>query len=146
MKSPSVTRLVLYTILVLTGAGLILVDRVFLVGLFLVCFSNVILMNKREREDQKKKLATPLTKWQIIRGFIPLLVMLGLLGCYLAITTYVSNTTVEQHGGESGWHFKFIWTRTFKTVFLLAVAFVIGQPWMRWYQTRRSDEQPDATS
>jgi uncharacterized BrkB/YihY/UPF0761 family membrane protein len=136
----------LFTIAVLTGTGLILANRFFLVGLLLVCFSDVIVMNKREREDQKKQCTTPLTKWQIFRGFIPLLVMLGVLGYFLATDTNVPNPTPEQDADESGWDFELTWTWTFKAVFLIAVAFVIGQPWMRWYQTRNSDEQRDTTA
>lgn len=146
MKAPNVTRLVLFTIAVLTGTGLILADRFFLVGPLLICFSDVILMNKREREDQKKKWTTPLTKWQIFRGFLPLLVMLGVLGYFLATDTNVPNSTPEQDAEQSGWDFGLAWTWTFRTVFLIAVAVVIGQPWIRWYQTQNSNEQPDTTA
>lgn len=145
MKPPRITRLVLFTLAVLTGTGLILADRMFFVGLLLVCFSNVIVMNNREREDQKKKCTAPLTKWQIFRGFIPLLVMLGVLGFFLATNTHVSDSPPEQDAIESDWDFGLPWTWMFKTMFIIAVAFLIGQPWMRWYQTRNSNEQRDTT-
>ena len=145
MESPSVTRLVLFTIAVLACTGLILADsRLFLVGLLLVCFSNVIVMNKREREDQKKAWTTPLTKWQIFRGFIPLLVILGVYGYILATYTHVLNSTPEQDTEKSFRDFRLAWMK--KTVFLIAAAFAIGQPWMRWYRTRDSNEQPDTTA
>jgi hypothetical protein len=103
-------------------------------------------MNKREREDQKKRWTTPLTKWQVFRGLLPLLVMLGVLGYFLATGTNVPNSTPEQDAEKSGRDFGFAWTWTYRTVFLITVAPVIGQPWMRWYQTRNSNEQPDATA
>jgi len=136
----------LFTIAVLTGLELILADCLFLVGLLLVCFSNVIVMNKREREDQKKKWTTPLTKWQIFRGFLPLLVMLGVLGYFLATDTNVPNSTPEQDAENSRWDFGLAWIWTFRSLFLIGVVFVIGQPWMRWYQTQNSNEQTDTTA
>jgi len=136
MKSPSVTRLVFFTIAVLTGTGLIFADRMFLVGLFLVCFSNVIVMSKGERENQKKKWTTPLTQWQILRGFLPLFVILGVLGYFLSTDTYTGNSSTLEDADEQQWNFGLIWAWTFKTVFLIAVVFLIAQPWMRWYRTR----------
>ncbi|MCY2950226.1 MAG: hypothetical protein NTZ71_18815 [Planctomycetota bacterium] len=144
MESPSVTRLVLFTIAVLAGTGLILAERLFLVGLLLVCFSNVIVMNKREREDQKKAWTTPLTKWQIFRVFIISLVMLGVPAYFLATYTHGANSTPEQDTEKLGRDFQLAWI--FKTVFLIATPFAIGQPWMRWYRMRDSNEQPDTTA
>ena len=144
MESPSVKRLVLFTIAVLAGTGLILAERLFLVVLLLFCFSNVIVMNKREREDHKKAWTTPLTKWQIFRGFIPLLVLLGVYWYILSTHTYVANSTPEQDTEKSFQYFRLAWM--IKTVILIAVAFAIGQPWMRWYRSRDSNEQPDTTA
>ena len=152
MESPSVTRLVLFTIAVLAGTGLILAERLFLVGLLLVCFSNVIVMNKREREDQKKAWTTPLTKLQIFRVFIIylvilviiiFLVILGVPAYFLATYTHVANSTSEQDTEKLGRDFRLAWI---KTVFLIATPFAIGQPWMRWYRMRDSNEQPDTTA
>ena len=70
MNAPSLSRLIFYTVANLAGAIAILTDRFFVPGIFLIGFSSILLMNNRE---QKKRWSTPLTKWQIVRGFIPLI-------------------------------------------------------------------------
>ena len=73
---PTMPRLILFTLAVLVGAAAILMDRFFTPGIFLIGFSNMILMSKRE---QKKNWSTPLTKWQIVRGFIPLILLVSFI-------------------------------------------------------------------
>jgi hypothetical protein len=144
MKAPSFTRLILFTLANLIGAGLFLSDRLVLVGILLVSFSPTILLNKREREHHRKALTTPLTKWQIFRGLIPLLTMLAVLGCILALGPNASKSTTEQYIEQPSWDFRLIWTWTFKTAVLLVAVFSIGKSWMRWHQARNSNEPLDS--
>jgi len=149
MKAPSVTRLILFTLAILTGTGLFLADSLVLVGILLVTFSPTILLNKHEREHHRKALTTPLTKWQILRGLIPLMIMLVVFGCVLTLGPNAPKSTPEQSIEHSSWDFRSIWTMTLKTAMLLVAVFSIGKSWLRWWQARNSKvpfESNDLTS
>ena len=103
-------------------------------------------MNQRRREDWKKRYSTPLTKWQIFRGFLPLMAILGVLGYYFVMSTDKSNLAPLQGSHDTASDFGFIWIWAFKTVFLVGVAFEIGRWWMQWYRTRNLNEQADTTA
>ena len=81
-------------------------------------------MNKRE---QNKHLSTPLTKWQIVRGFIPLILMISIIA-YLIVARERSSTSSETTMTSI--------SNIFSVVFVIAVVFMIGQPWQRWYRNR----------
>ena len=67
-----------------------------------------------------------------------LLVILGVLVYFLATDTN-PNSTPEQDAENAGWDFGLAWTWAFRTVFLKAVTFMIGQTWRRLYQTHNSN-------
>ena len=131
MSIPTIPRLILFTLAVLAGATAILTDRFFVLGILLVGFSSTILMNKGE---QSKHWATPLTKWQILRGFLPMIVILSFLA-YL-IVTYEPNSLKSKAPVSS-------MSDVFKFVFVVATVFMIGQPWLRWYRSRDISKAPN---
>ena len=94
--SPTLARLMLYTLAVLAGSVAILTSQSFLLGIVLIGFSGTILMNRKEQKRHWKK---PLTKWQIIRGFIPLILMLSLL-TYLVVTDFRSTDASAELAGS----------------------------------------------
>jgi hypothetical protein len=127
-STPTLPRLIFFTIAVLAGAVAILTDSFILPGLFLIGFSCIILMN---RTQQKEHLATPLTKWQIIRGFVPLILFFSLIA-------YLSSDSVESFVATTR-----SYSAVFKIAFLIAVAFMIRGPWLRWYRSTNSVDSQD---
>jgi hypothetical protein len=123
-------RLIFFTVAVLAGAIAILTDRFFVPGILLIGFSSIVLRGKRE---QKKLWSTPLTKWQIVRGFIPL-ILIGSFMAYLIVArergSAPSETTMTSISG------------VFKVGFVIAGVFMIGQPWLRWYRSRNTAGAP----
>jgi len=130
MNTSTLPRLVFFTLAVLAGAAAILTDRFFVPGIMLIGFSSIILMSNRE---QKKHWSTPLTKWQIVRGFIPLILILSFIA-YLMIA--------REPGAPSSEPTVTSITDMFKVVFVIAVVFMIGQPWLRWYRARNAAGAP----
>jgi hypothetical protein len=130
MNTSTLPRLVFFTLAVLAGAAAILTDRFFVPGIMLIGFSSIILMSNRE---QKKHWSTPLTKWQIVRGFIPLILILSFIA-YLMIAREPVAPSSEPTVTSI--------TDMFKVVFVIAVVFMIGQPWLRWYRARNAAGAP----
>ena len=123
MNKLTIPRLIFFTIAVLAGAVAILTDSFFLLGILLIGFSGMILMNKRE---QQKHWSTPLTQWQIVRGFIPLIL----------IVSFIAYRIVTGEGDRPSETTMTSAPDVFKVVFVIALVFMIGQPWFRWFRSR----------
>lgn len=130
MNTPTMPRLIFFTVAVLAGAVSILTDRFFVPGILLIGFSSIVLMNKRE---QKKHWSTPLAKWQIVRGFIPLILIVSFIA-YLIVARERGSAPSETTMASI--------SAVFKVVFVIAVVFMIGQPWLRWYRGRNTSGAP----
>lgn len=132
MSTPTLPRLLLFTAAALASAVAMLTDYS-IVGILLFGFSWIILMN---RHEQKQHWTKPLTKWQIARGFIPITLIIALIA-YLVVTDYrssdASKETAESISSVS------------KKMFIIAVVFMIGLPWFRWFRTRQSGDFEDPT-
>jgi len=123
-------RLVFFTVAVLVGAVAILTDGFFTLGIILIGFSNMILMSKRE---QKKNWSDPLTKWQILRGSIPLILVVSVIA-YMIVAGERSPAPSETTMTSISY--------IFKVVFVILAVVMIGQPWLRWYQGRNIASAP----
>jgi hypothetical protein len=130
MTTPSTPRLLFFTAAILAGAIAALTERFFVVGILLIGFGGIVLMTKR---DQQRHWHTPLTKWQIVRGFIPLIVLVALVACMMAAGERGSIPSATTMTSTSG---------IFKVAFVIACIILIGQPWIRWYRNRNTAGVP----
>ena len=131
MSGLTIPRLVLFTLGVLVGVGLLLTDRFdcFLIGFMLLFFSDIVLKTKEERAAARKKWSTPLTKWQIARGLMPLAVMLIALTYFFATDR---GRNFSQTADESTSSVSIVFT----IALLLLAAVMIGRPWWQWYRVQ----------
>ena len=115
MNTPTTPRLVFFTVAVLAGAIAIFTDQFTLPGILLIGFSSIILMSK---SDQKKHWTKPLTKRQILCGFIPLIFIFSVFACMIVIH---ERGTAESEATLMSISF------IFKIVFAIALVFMLGQ-------------------
>jgi hypothetical protein len=131
MNKPTLPRLMFYTVAVLAGVVAMLTDRFSGLGIVLIGFSHIILMRRR---DQKHHWSAPLTRWQIVRGFIPLMLMIAIIAFYVIARergSEPSETTMNSISSLS------------KLLFLIALVFLLGQPWLTWYRSRNIVDAPN---
>ena len=139
MNIPTFPRLILFTLSVLMGAVLLLTEwfGLFWLGFLLFFFSDIVLKTKEERAASRKERTTPLTKWQIARGFMPLAVI-------LLVTTYILATDRGREFSQTTDESTSSVSIVFKIALLLFAAFMIGRRWWHWHCARAVPEYPAA--